>query len=101
MECRGPTSNPRTPPLPSTYFKSSRYFLQQKDATTTTVGNILFLDLIFEAAAISSCWKNRERYMKREKRMNGAHLTDTHSIFVLVQYFCCIFPQKTKQEEHF
>lgn len=65
MESRGPTFNPSTPPLPSSYIKSKRCFLQQKGVTTTAVGNTLFLYLIFEVAEISSCWKNREGYMKK------------------------------------
>lgn len=77
VESRGPTFNQSTPPLPSSYIKSRRCFLQQKGATTTTAGNILFLYLIFEAVEISCCWKNREQYYEeREKEKWG--LSDRH-----------------------
>ena len=81
MEGREHTFNPSTPPLPSCYIKSRGEFLREKGAATTTLRNILFLYLIFEAADISSYWKNREGYVKGEERRNGTYLMETPMAF--------------------
>lgn len=82
MEDREHTFSPSTPPLPNSYMKSRGDFLREKGAATTTLRNILFLYVIFEAAEISSYWKNREGYVKGEKRRNGTYLAKTPMAFL-------------------
>lgn len=76
VEGREHTFNPSTPSLPHSYIKSTGEFLQEKGAVATTLRNILFLCIIFEAAE-TSYWKDSERYVTGEERRNGTYLTET------------------------
>lgn len=82
VEGREHTFKPSTPPLPHSYIESIGVFLQEKGAMTTTLRNILFLGIIFEAAETSSYWKNSERCVTGEERRNGTYLTETPMAFL-------------------